>query len=204
MFDQSVPRGVAFWSFLLSIDRELAEKTRSEGCACGGRLHRANYPRKPRGCLDKLPEEYSVRFSFCCDDDCCRKRHTPPSVRFLGRKVYLGAVVVLLAAMEQGATPRRVRALSNLVGVDKTTLARWRHFWQEHFPRTVFWKRARARLVPVFEIVSHPLSILKAFLSRLDDWVGWKKLLIFLSPISIAEGLVIKISDDSGKPAEDA
>jgi hypothetical protein len=38
------------------------------------------------------------RFSFCCDRDGCRNRATPPSVRFLGRKVYLGAVVMLISA----------------------------------------------------------------------------------------------------------
>ena len=37
---------------------------------------------------------------------------TPPSVRFLGRKVYLGAVVILISAMRQGPTPRRFLELS--------------------------------------------------------------------------------------------
>ncbi len=85
-----------------------------KGCSCGGRLHSANYPRAPRGGPDHLPEEYRSRFSFCCDRDGCRKRMTPPSVRFLGRKVYLGAVVILVSAMRQGPTPRRVRELSTL------------------------------------------------------------------------------------------
>jgi len=33
----------------------------------------------------------SWRFSFCCARDGCRTRKTPPSFRFLGRKVYLAA-----------------------------------------------------------------------------------------------------------------
>jgi|SRR3989344_9371846 len=61
---------------------------------------------------------------------------TPPSVRFLGRKVYLGAVVVLVSAMRQGLTPRRVRELSNLFGADRRTIARWQVFWREQIPRS--------------------------------------------------------------------
>lgn len=87
-----LPRDATFWSFLFSVDRDLAESARREGCRCGGRLHGANYPRKPRG-VDDLPEAYAHRLSFCCDRDGCRKPATPPSVRFLGRKWYLGAVV---------------------------------------------------------------------------------------------------------------
>jgi hypothetical protein len=41
---------------------------------------------------------------------------TPPSVRFLGRKVSLGAVVILMSAMRQGPTPRRVHELARLLG----------------------------------------------------------------------------------------
>ena len=92
-----LPRPAEFWSLLFEIDQDLAETTRKNGCPCGGRLHRANYPRKPRGGPDTLPETYQLRLSFCCDRDGCRKRVTPPSVRFLGRKVYLGALILIVA-----------------------------------------------------------------------------------------------------------
>jgi len=52
-----LPRTARFWSFLLAVDHELAEKTRKSACPCGGRLHAANYPRKPRGTPVQLPEE---------------------------------------------------------------------------------------------------------------------------------------------------
>lgn len=198
----ALPRGANFWSFLLTIDHDLAERTRQEGCACGGRLHSANYPRKPRGCPDILPDEYSHRLSFCCDRAGCRRRATPPSVRFLGRRVYLGAVVVLIAAMRQGPTPRRVRELSELIGADRSTIERWRVFWQEQFPQTVFWKAARARLVPAFEMVAYPLSILEAFLG-IDVREGWGNLLKFLSPITITGGLKLVVYDGREPPAED-
>ena len=121
-------RDASFWLFLFSVDQDLAETARQKACPCGGRLHCANYPRKPRGGPDDLPEEYRYRLSFCCDRDGCRKRVTPPSVRFLGRKVYLGAVVILVAAMRQGPSPRRVRELSDLFGADRRTIARWQVF----------------------------------------------------------------------------
>ena len=194
----------SFWAFLFDIDQEFAEASQAEKCpSCGCRLDCANYPRKPRGPRD-LPNEYRFRLSFCCARDGCRKRVTPPSVRFLGRKVYLGAVVVLVSAMRQGATPRRVRELMELFGVERRTIYRWRDFWNDRFPKTTFWKLARARLVPVFEIVDFPRSLLEAFVHAADDRDGWGDLLRFLSPISTTKGLEIKVSDDRGQPAEDA
>ena len=185
MMGHELHRSGSFWSFLLSIDKDLADSARQQGCSCNGRLHCANYPRAPRGGPDHLPEEYRCRFSFCCDRDGCRKRVTPPSVRFLGRKVYLGVVVILITAMRQGPTPRRVRELSSLFGVDGATIARWQTFWRDHVPQTPFWKIARGRLVPVVEIVSLPLSILEAFLRTDDPYQGWVRLLRFLSPMTI-------------------
>jgi hypothetical protein len=194
MIGRELFHSVSFWSFLLSIDRDLAESTCRKGCSCGGRLHCANYPRAPRGGPVDLPDGYNLRFSFCCDRDGCRKRVTPPSVRFLGRKVYLGAVVILVSTMRQGPSPRRVRELSRLFGVDKATIARWQSFWRDQIPQTPFWKIACARLVPVFDLVVLPLSILEAFLRSGDQYEGWANLLRFLSPITVRGGPMIEIS----------
>ena len=189
-----LPRAARLWSVLLAIDQDLAETTRKNGCRCGGRLHCANYPRKPRGTPLQLPEPQRLRLSFCCDRDGCRKRATPPSVRFLGRKVYLGAVVILISAMRQGATPRRVRELSSLFGVDRATVTRWQAFWRDHVPSTPFWKLARARLVPVVEIVTLPLSLVEAFGRGNDPYQDWVRLLRFLSPLTIPDCPSINIS----------
>ena len=186
-------RSEDFWSFLLAIDRDLAESTRQKACSCGGRLHSANYPRAPRGGPEHLPRGYNYRFSFCCDREGCRKRVTPPSVRFLGRKVYLGAVVILISAMRQGPTPRRVRELSSLFEVDRATIARWQNFWSDHFPGMPFWKIARGCLAPVVEIVALPLSIVEAFLRSRDQREGWALLLRFLSPITVRGAPIIGI-----------
>lgn len=182
------PRGASFWLFLLSIDQDLAQSARDKACPCGGRLHCADYPRKPRG-AEHLPEAYDYRFSFCCERDGCRKRVTPPSVRFLGRKVYLFAVVVLVSAMRQGPSPRRVHELSQLFGADRRTIARWQVFWLEQVPQTPFWKIARGRLPATAESVILPRSLLEAFLHGDDPCQSWGHLLRFLSPITIRGGL---------------
>ncbi len=199
---QELLRDASFWTFLFRLDEDLAETCRKGACACGGRLHAAVYPRKPRG-IKGLPEAYRFRLSFCCDREGCRKRKTPPSVRFLGRKVYLGVVVILVTAMRQGATPRRVRELSQAFGADRQTIARWQAFWRELIPQTKFWHVNRARLVPVCEMLALPLSLLNVFVHSDQDRDGWGELLTFLAPITIRDGLEIKISEGPPKPAED-
>jgi hypothetical protein len=181
----NLPSGATLWPFLFSVDQDLAQSARAKGCTCGGRLHCANYPRKPRG-ADDLPEAYNRRFSFCCELDGCRKRLTPPSVRFLGHKVYLFAVVILVSAMRQGPSPRRVRELSELFGADRRTIARWQVFWQEHLPQTPFWKSARGLLPATLGIL--PLALLQAFLGGSDLGPPWGKLLRFLAPITTTTG----------------
>ena len=189
--DYRLLQQVTFWKALFSLDQKLAAEVRLGGCSCGGVLHRADFLRKPRGGPPDLPREYCYRFSFCCNREGCRKRVTPPSVRFLGRKVYLHAVIMLVAAMRQGATPRRVRFLSELFGADRRTIARWQVFWQEQFPRTAFWKVARGFLLPLVDAASLPLELLRRFLHGhdADPTQGWKRLLLFLSPITITGGL---------------
>jgi hypothetical protein len=189
-----LPSTASFWLFLLAIDDDLAETTRNRGCLCGGRLHSANYLRKPRGFPVRLPELQCFRLSFCCDRDGCRKRATPPSTRFLGRKVYAGVIVILVSAMRQGPTPRRVRELSERFGADLTTITRWQTFWREHFPQTPFWKVARADFITLGEILSLPYSLVDAFLRRHPPREGWMLLLRFLSPITVTGGLSIKVS----------
>jgi len=190
-----LPRSASFWSFLLTVDEDLAEEIRKQGCPCGGRLHSANYQRKPRGTPSQLPEPQRLRLSFCCDRDGCRKRATPRSVRFLGRKVYLAAIVIVVSAMRQGPTPRRVRELSKRFGADESTITRWQTFWREHFPQTPFWKVARAGFVTLGEIVSLPYSLVDTFLRRHPPCDGWTLLLRFLSPITAPGGLQIKVSE---------
>jgi hypothetical protein len=190
-----LPRTTRFWSFLRDVDQDLAEETRKKACPCGGRLHSANYLRKPRGTPVQLPEHECLRLSFCCDREGCRRRVTPPSVRFLGSKVYLGAIVVLISAMRQGPSPRRVRELATRFGADRRTIARWQVFWRERFPQSEFWKLARALVMPVVKILSLPYSLMGAFLGHHPTRKGWVLLLRFLSPITVPGGLRIEVSN---------
>jgi len=51
-----------FFLFLIRIDDELAAQTQAANCPwCGGRLHRADYPRKPRGCPQSIREAFESR-----------------------------------------------------------------------------------------------------------------------------------------------
>jgi hypothetical protein len=119
---------------------------------------------------------------------------TPPSVRFLGRKVYLGAVVILISAMRQGPTPRRVRELARLFGVDRATIVRWQAFWRDSVPQTPFWRIARAYLVPLVNVVTLPLSLLEAFHCTKDPCQDWGHLLRFLSPLTVSGSPPIKMT----------
>jgi hypothetical protein len=87
-----LPRTARLWSFLLAVDQDLAEETRKKAHPCGGRLHSAHYLRKPRGTPVQIPEQECLRISFCFDRDGCRKRVTPPSVRFLVEGVIVEGV----------------------------------------------------------------------------------------------------------------
>jgi hypothetical protein len=160
------------------IDTDLTEKVREGGCLlCGGALHRSDYVRKPRG-----GPLWDSRFSLCCAREGCRKRHTPPSVRFLGRRVYVAVVVVLVSAMNLGLKPQRVQALRESLGVDRRTLARWRDWWLGHFVNSSFWRQARARFMPSLCQKTLPLSLCASFaVERRDRLLD---LLRFLSPIT--------------------
>ncbi len=183
-----LPRTARFWRFLFAIDQDFANAIRKNGCPCGGRLHSADYLRRPRGIPGQIPECLRIRLSFCCDRDGCRKRVTPPSVRFLGRKVYLGAIIILISAMRQGPSPRRIRELSARFGVDRQTIARWQVFWREHFQQSPFWKIEGARFKSTVEIISLPYSLVDAFLTRHRRCRGWTLLLRFLAPITVPGG----------------
>lgn len=168
------------YDYLLEIDRDLAVRARTAGCPrCGDRLDSATYPRKPRGGATRLlGREHSRRLSFCCAR--CRKRVTPPSVRFLGRRVYFGAVVVL--ACLKGLTAKRVNELEQLLGVDRRTLRRWRQWWREQLVCSPWWCVEKARFSPPVDHRRLPGSLLERFVGA-QPLVA---LLKFLSPLTTA------------------
>jgi hypothetical protein len=54
-------------------------------------------------------------------------------VRFLGRRVYAGLVVVLITTMIHGLKPGRVRRIRQTLQIDSRTLKRWRQWWLDSF-----------------------------------------------------------------------
>lgn len=154
----------ALYVLQLKADEELAVELQARGCPiCGGRLDVANYERKPRAGVAQLPPGYEVRFSYCCAEDGCRKRGTPPSLRYLGRRVYVGAVVVLASAMRHGVTPSRAERLRDLTGASRRTLERWRRWWLDVFAVGPLWKGARGLLPSPVSDSQLPASLLDAF-----------------------------------------
>jgi hypothetical protein len=170
------------YALLQRFDEELAGEQRAGGCPrCGGVLHSARYPRKPRGYV-ALDAQYSFRLSFCCAREHCRKRATPVSLRFLGRKVYLSVVVVLISALRCGATPARLRYLEELVGVSRRTLMRWRRWWCEQLVDTPFWRAASGVLMPPVRRSALPLALLERFAGSARERL--LALLRFIAPIT--------------------
>ncbi|MBO0741124.1 MAG: hypothetical protein J2P51_06835 [Hyphomicrobiaceae bacterium] len=171
-----------FYKFLEQIDEDEAARTRAAGCpVCGCRLDSARYPRKPRGGPREFDEQSHYRFSFC--GAICRSRTTPVSVRFLGRRVYWAAVVILATALRSGLSDRRAQQLSRLIGVPKRTLKRWRTWWLKDFVDSPFWKNARAQFMPPVETSGLPASLLERF-SGSDLAQQLVAALRFLAPLS--------------------
>jgi hypothetical protein len=166
-----------FWQRLVEWDEQVAEKIRKMGCQhCGGPLHRADYPRKPRGELGEAEEAFCRRRSFCCGH--CRRRATPPSVRFLGRKVYVGQLVVVACVVFQelrGAVGKRVGI------VPRRTVRRWMTWWRETMPGTSFWRVARGLFMPPVRASELPRSLLLRFG---DGLVGLARMLSFVAPLT--------------------
>jgi len=176
------------YALMLEYDGDLAAAARDGGCACGGVLHSARYVRKPRGAVGvALPDGYDRRASFCCAEEGCRRRTTPPSLRFLGRKVYLGAVVTLVTAMKHGVTARRAAELRRAIGVSRRTLLRWRAWWTAAFVATPFWRTARAWLSPPVSVGELPASLLERF-EGAGTIEGLLRMLDFIKPVTTASG----------------
>ena len=168
---------------LLRFDEDLARGVRAQGCPnCQGVLHAAPYPRKPRGTAAPLSLEYCMQFSFCCAVEGCRHRATPPSLRFLGPKVYWAAVVVLISAMRCGATPTRLRSLKELVGVSRQTALRWQTWWQRALPQSPFWRACRGAFRSTVQIGELPRSLLEQFAGTVQERL--LALLYFLAPLT--------------------
>jgi hypothetical protein len=166
---QKLLRSTRLYALLLKCDRDLAEETRQAGCHCGGRLHSARYRRKPAGgppvpkSLRETQPDCTMQFSFCCDVDGCRERTRPPSMRFLGRRHFLAATVVLISAVACGVTAARLARLREVYDVSRRTLERWRAWWLREFVASEVWEVGRSRFAPSVAEGRLPKAILERF-----------------------------------------
>ncbi len=152
-----------FHNSLFDLDRLIAEQVRHEQCRfCHGNLHQSHFPRKPRGVPEDTVPDYFIRFSYCCGTEGCRKRLTPPSMRFLSRKVYSSVVIILIFLLKPETDDSRIETINVLLGTTLSveTLRRWRHFWIKDMPQTQTWKR-----LPIHQSHSQalPVSLLALF-----------------------------------------
>lgn len=170
-----------FLAGLAEIDAEYAAKVREAGCThCeDGKLDSANYPRKARGDLGEAATAFEKRLSFCCREDGCRRRSTPPSLRFLGRKVYVAVVVIAASIVGRGAhLGRGARAA---LGVPARTVRRWLSWWQTVFALSAFFVEAKGYLATPPAVADLPGSLLSHFGT---GTVALEKMLRLLGPIT--------------------
>jgi len=181
MFDQ-IALGGEFFEGLMAIDVAIVQQAGSVACRfCGGRLHRGDYPRKPRGGLiGREAESFRMRFSLCCSEEGCRRRATPPSVRFLGRRVYAAAVLIVASAVALMAAT--ARGAERATGIAAKTARRWLRWWRSGFPITPVFVELSGRFLPALSRPRLPASILERLAGPLEARV--QSLLRWLLPLT--------------------
>jgi hypothetical protein len=177
--------GSEFFEGLLAVDKAIVERAAAAPCRdCGGPLYRGDYPRKPRGGrLAVAAEVFTRRFSLCCGRDGCRHRATPPSVRFFGRRVYVGAVVMVATAV--ALTAMTVAAAFRATGVPARTTRRWSRWWRGPFTTSRPFVELSARMVPALEHARLPISLLERLAG--DHAATVTRLLTWLAPLTTAD-----------------
>jgi hypothetical protein len=177
--------GREFFERLKEIDEAILAEAAKERCPhCGGPLHRGDYPRKPRfGRIVVEGVDFDRRFSLCCGRDGCRRRATPASVRFLGRRVYAAAVLIVASVIALAAAT--AGAIRRATGIAARTTRRWLRWWRGPFTETGVFIEISAQLIGPNRL-RLPLSILERLpgepIARLELMLQW------LRPITISEG----------------
>jgi hypothetical protein len=103
---------------------------------------------------------FTQRFSYCCAREGCRRRTTPPSVRFLGRKIYLEGAILIACAV--AAVEDRARAIRAATGVAARTVRRWHAWWRSTFAASALWVELRSR-APTLDVATLPAGMLALF-----------------------------------------
>lgn len=172
-----------FHAELLRTDEAAVADVRRAGCPrCRGRLDVANFPRKVRG-IDEACEKvgrYGIRLSLCCASEGCRKRATPPSVRFFGRRVYASFVVVLVSLDAVGVDePPSVAPRSSPTWA---TRKRWSTWWRNDLLREPWFVALAARLATPLDVSRMPAVLVDRFEGSLVESIA--RTLALLSPLT--------------------
>ncbi|MFH0901951.1 MAG: hypothetical protein V2A73_15080 [Pseudomonadota bacterium] len=91
-------------------------------------------------------------------------------------------MVVIVAAMQNGSTPWRLKKLRELFGVSAETVARWRVFWRKTFVASRCWQAARGLLRSPVDAASLPFSLLEQFVG--DAQARLVAMLRLLAPLT--------------------
>jgi hypothetical protein len=174
-------QNASFHLLLSLIDKDLSAKAQEAGCHyCGGPLHQADYPRSPCGISAPFRGYYDKRLSYCCGT--CRKRNTAPSVRFFGRRRFPMPFLLLISALQSGINDWRREQIKRHMGISisDSTWKRWRRWWREVFPGTLFWRGAQGHCVLFHG--PHPRALLSLFKGNIEQKII--HVLKFLTPIT--------------------
>lgn len=183
---QNFLHNASFHLVLVQIDQSLADEAQQKGCDCGGRLDRADYPRSPFGLSPSLREHYQERFSYCCHN--CRKRSTPMSVRFFGRRWFPAPLLLLICILKRGVNERRLHQVRRYFGItlSESTWKRWRAWWRDVFEKTAFWKQNTGVIPPSLldgkATTRFPRVLLSLFRVPFEEKL--RSLLRFLAPLT--------------------
>ncbi len=107
----------------------------------------------------------------------------PPSVRFLGRRVYAGAVVIVASMVALAAAT--AGAMRKATGIAARTTRRWLRWWRGPFTETSVFVEIAARL-PGPERRRLPTWVLERLRGEPSERL--EALLRWLLPITIAAG----------------
>jgi hypothetical protein len=84
--------------------------------------------------------------------------------------------------VRHGATASRLRQLTEIVGVDRRTVERWREWWRNTFTSSPFWRIGKAAFMPPVDQDCLPASLLERFAGSGGERLI--ALLRFLGPVT--------------------
>lgn len=178
----SAEKGRGFVALLLKIDDEECCRVQALRCPdCEGPLDRSDHPRKPRGGPFSHLLVGLRRPNLCCRD--CRHRNMPQSVVFLGRRAYVGFLVVLASLIAGGLTPRRLARVQESLDVSAQTVRRWRVWWQAGFVASGHWAEQFGSFLPPIDVARLPHDLVDRF-ARREGGSRLLAILRFLAPLS--------------------